>query len=86
MVGDDGKGDTAIMYLDINKHPEARNYRVFNLDNGNEIPRVIWADDTRGRFRQHRVSKNGRLLADWKRGRIRTILHTGRNIELRKVT
>ena len=72
------------MYQNIRTNPqEAKQYRVFDKDTGKEITNVIWADDERGRFRRYWTNKKG--LCVRKGNKIKTVLHTGRNIELRKI-
>jgi len=74
------------MYQNIRTNPqEAKQYRVFDKDTGKEITKIIWADDERGRFRRYRTDKKGNFVLNKKRDGIETILHTGRNIELRKI-
>ena len=75
------------MYQNMRTNPaEAKNYRLFNKDSGKEISLVVMADDVRGRFRQYKTDKKGNFLFNKRRGEVRTILHTGRNIELRKIS
>ncbi len=42
--------------------PEAFNYEVINKETGEKIPRVIWANDETGRYRQMLTDETGNIL------------------------
>lgn len=60
---------------------EAGKYMVFNKDTKEEIPRVVWANDKTGRYRQYLLDENRRYIIEI--DYIKSKIFTG-NIELRK--
>ncbi|MEN6473767.1 MAG: hypothetical protein ABFD81_07130 [Syntrophaceae bacterium] len=64
-------------------HQEALRHEVIDLNTGKPIPRVVWANDETGRYRQNLIDEEGRRFLDT-RGRIASKIFTG-NIELRRV-
>lgn len=73
------------MFLSIRHKPhraEALKTEVFNKDTGKKIPRVIWANDETGRYRQLLVDENGRFIVEV--DHIKSKIFTG-NIELRRI-
>jgi len=60
----------------------ARQASVINKDTGEKIPRVIWANDETGRYRQHLLDESGKRFIDRKTGRAASKIFKG-NIELR---
>jgi len=72
------------MFLSVRHKPlqkEALRHFVINKDNDEEIPRVIWANDETGRYRQYLIDNAGKLIVE--NGEIKSKIFTG-NIELRK--
>ena len=63
--------------------PQARKTEVIDKNTGAEIPRVIWANDETGRYRQYLSDENGEILIDTEKKEIRSKIFTG-NIELRR--
>jgi len=63
---------------------EAIHHYVFDKDTNERIPRVIWANDETGRYRQHLSDENGNVIVDIEKGEIKSKIFTG-NIELRRV-
>ncbi len=47
------------MYLDIGVHEEARWHKVIDVNSGEEIEAVVWADDELGIYGQYRRDRNG---------------------------
>ena len=75
-----------MMFLSIRHKPhfkEAREYKLFDKDTGDEIPHVIWANDETGRYRQYLADENGKLIFNRAKGEIVSKIFNG-NIELRK--
>lgn len=73
------------MFLSIRHKPHlaaALKIEVINRDTGEKIPRVIWANDETGRYRQLLADENGIILANTKRTAALSKIFTG-NIELR---
>ena len=60
---------------------QARQCSVIDKNTGEEIPRVIWANDKTGRYRQHLIDSAGKLVHE--NGKIKSKVFTG-NIELKK--
>lgn len=58
-------------------------YKVIDKDTGESIPRVIWANDTTGRYRQHLVGEDGVLMPDREKKCIKSKIFKG-NIEIRR--
>jgi len=57
------------MFLSIRHAPlmrEAIAHTVFSKDTGEEIPRVVWANDETGRYRQHLLNADGLHYTDGK--------------------
>jgi len=50
------------MYLNINEHPEARNYIPLDLDAVKIIRKCIWADDETGKYCVYETDKDGNYL------------------------
>lgn len=73
------------MFLSVRHKPtryRAMNTTVIDKDTGEKIPRVIWANDETGRYRQYLVDENGKYIVDYKKGEILSRIFKG-NIELR---
>jgi hypothetical protein len=73
------------MFLSIRHKPHMRDAircTVIDKDTGEPIPRVIWANDETGRYRQYLADDNGKVIVDLERGKVRSKIFTG-NIELR---
>jgi len=74
------------MFLSANHRStqrEAMKHTIFNRDTGEEILRVVWANDKTGRYKQHLLNSEGiRYLDD--NGNIASKTFKG-NIELRKI-
>lgn len=76
------------MFQDIRqpyKYPEAKHYKVIDLDTGEDIPRVIWADDVTGQYEQVVADESGRIFLDDEGDGVLTRKCTGR-IKLVKVS
>jgi len=58
-------------------------YKAINKDTGESIPRVIWANDTTGRYRQYLVGEYGALIPDREKKCIKSKIFKG-NIEIRR--
>lgn len=74
------------MFLSVNHKPlmmESFNHIVINKDTGQEIPRVIWANDETGRYRQYLVDEKGNLIFS-AFNKLKSNIFKG-NIELRKI-
>lgn len=74
------------MFLSVRHKPmqkEAINSFVINTETGEKIPRVIWANDETGRYRQRLVDDSGKLLLSDNRDRIQSKIFTG-NIKIVK--
>jgi len=72
------------MFLSVRHKPmraEAMFHEVINKETGDKIPRVIWANDETGRYRQHLCDEKGNLTIE--DGCIRSKVFTG-NIEVRR--
>ena len=72
------------MFLSVRQktmRDEAILYEVINKDTGEKIPRVIWANDETGRYRQHLVDESGSFIIE--RDHIKSKIFTG-NIEMKK--
>ena len=52
------------MYLDIFKHPEASHFKLIDIDTGEEIPDVQWADDAEGTYGQLRRNDSGGFVVE----------------------
>lgn len=63
---------------------EARKYRVVDRDTGKEIPRVVWANDETGRYRQLLIGDDGRFLLNERKDAIQSRIFSGK-IKLVKV-
>ena len=72
------------MFLSIRHKPmqaEAMKYKVFDKTLGVEIPRVIWANDKTGSYRQLLVDDNDKMIVE--DDHVKSKIFKG-NIELRK--
>ena len=63
---------------------EARRHVVINKDTGEKIPRVIWANDETGRYRQFLSDERGKLIFDPISEKIKSKIFTG-NIKLKRI-
>jgi len=73
------------MFLSVRHKPMkamANRCDVFHKDLGVRIPRVVWANDKTGRYRQHLVDEKGKVIIEG--DHIKSKIFTG-NIEIRKV-
>lgn len=73
------------MFLSVRHKPmryKAQMYEVFDFDTGEIIPRVIWANDETGRYRQYLLDENGKFILDVDHAKSK--IFTG-NIELRRI-
>jgi hypothetical protein len=73
------------MFLSVRHKPhqkEAVHTAVYDRDTGEKIPRVVWADDIKGRYRQCLVDAEGKFIVEC--GRVKSKIFKG-NIELRRV-
>jgi len=51
------------MYLNAKTHPwKAAMFQVRDLDTGKIIPRVLWADDTLGKYAQYTYDADGEIV------------------------
>jgi hypothetical protein len=60
------------MFLSARHKPmmkEAREVVVVNMDTGEKIPRVIWANDETGRYRQLLENQFGNIFVECVKGR-----------------
>lgn len=74
------------MFLSVRHKPmarEAHRHEVIDLNTGEKIPKVVWANDETGRYRQHLTNEKGLYFLDEK-GRVASKVFTG-NIRLRRV-
>jgi len=55
--------------------------KLINLDTGEEIRRVVWANDETGRYRQYLTDENGSLVVNKARNAIESKVFTG-NIKI----
>jgi len=62
---------------------EAYRSVLINRDTGEQIPRVIWANDETGRYRQHLVDEKGKYIIDHEKGCLKSKIFKG-NIEIRR--
>jgi hypothetical protein len=62
---------------------EAHQTVVINKDTGEKIPRVIWANDETGRYRQCLIDENGNYILNKERTKIMSKIFKG-NIEMRR--
>lgn len=54
-------------FLSVRHEPTRRqavHSKVIDLDTGESIPRVIWANDETGRFRQFITDETGRMIVE----------------------
>jgi hypothetical protein len=72
------------MFLDARDpktHGQAMLHKVINLDTGEDIPRVIWADDETGEYEQVLTDENGRTLMNESGDKAQSRVFTG-NIKM----
>ena len=62
----------------------ALQYKVVDMDTGKDIPHVVWANDTTGRYRQLIVDENQRYVRDGNKKRAVSKIFKG-NIRLVRV-
>ena len=75
------------MFLSVRlKHlaKEAMRHTVVDKNTGKEIPRVIWADEKTGRYRQVQTDEDGNILRNKNETEVLSRICKG-NIELRRV-
>jgi hypothetical protein len=63
---------------------EAHNSSLIDLNTGKKIPRVIWANDETGRYRQILVDENGKYLLNPDKTEILSKVFKGRIKIVRK--
>ena len=52
------------MYLKIGVHPEAKHFRLIDMDTGKKIPHVFEANDETGEYGFFPVNKEGKRFID----------------------
>jgi len=75
------------MFLSINikeTFKQALNTKVFDRKTGEEIPKVIWANEETGRYRKYLTDESGSIILDTF-DRVKSKIFTG-DIELRRVS
>ena len=76
-----------VMFLSINikeTFKQALNTKVFDRKTGEEIPKVIWANEETGRYRKYLTDESGSIILDTF-DRVKSKIFTG-DIELRRVS
>ena len=56
-----------MIFLSVRHKPmreQAFRHEVIDVDTGEKIPRVIWANDETGRYRQYLTNENGELIIE----------------------
>lgn len=65
---------------------QALNTVVIDKDTGRKVPRVIWANDETGRYRQDLSDENGKLIIDHKNKCVASKIFKGNIMLVQKET